>query len=222
MDQPALDPSEHRRALLGLRRIQRVRGPEELLWREVEHWAPLAGQASLRLLDVACGGGDLVAAIARRARRAGLPVEVAGCDRSPVALAAARERARHAGVEVELFEHDVLHDPLPEGYDLITSGLFLHHLAEDDAVRLLRDRGAVARCAAWIDDLARSVLGWLYAGIGSRLLSRSPTVHEDAALSVRAAFTPAEAAALASRAGLAGARIERHWPASWVLVWRRA
>lgn len=222
MDQPDLDPVEHRRALRGLTRIHRVRGTEGLLWQEVEHWGRVERGRKLRLLDVACGGGDLALRIARRARRAGLRLEVAGCDRSRVAIAAARERAGKTGLEVDFFERDVLRESLPEGYDLVSSGLFLHHLADDEAVRLLRDMGAVARCAAWIDDLARSLRGWLLALFGGYLLSRSPTVHVDAPLSVRAAFTLSEAAALAERAGLAGARIKSCWPESWILTWRRA
>ena len=54
---------------------------------------------------------------------------------------------------------------------------------------------------------------------GSRLLTRSPIVHVDGPLSVRAAFTVAEARQLAERAGLSGATIRRHWPQRFLLSW---
>jgi len=192
------------------------------LWREVAHCAAERPGEPVRLLDVACGGGDVAAAVAVRAREAGIAVEVAGCDRSGVALATARRRAEEAGVEAQWFEVDVLRDRIPDGYDVIASGLFLHHLSEDEALRLLDGMHRAARRAIWIDDLARSLLGWLYAYVAGRLLSRSPTVHVDSLLSVEAAFTRQEAAALAKRAGLAGARLVPRWPESWLLTWRRA
>jgi SAM-dependent methyltransferase len=222
MDQPDLDAEEHRRALRGLARIQRVRGTARLLWREVARCAAERPGEPVRLLDVACGGGDVAAAVAVRARGAGVRVEVAGCDRSGVAIAAARRRAERAGVEMDLFEVDVLRDRIPDGYDVIASGLFLHHLSEDEALRLLAGMRQAARRTIWIDDLARSLLGWLYAYVAGRLLSRSSTLHVDSLLSVRAAFTHQEAAVLAERAGLRGARLARRWPESWLLTWRRA
>ena len=45
--------------------------------------------------------------------------------------------------------------------------------------------------------------------------------HVDGTRSVKAAFTPAEAALLAAKAGLHGARVTTHWPQRWLLAWSR-
>ena len=66
-------------------------------------------------------------------------------------------------------------------------------------------------------DLGRSLPGLAIAWLGTRLLTRSPIVHTDALLSVRAAFTPDEALDLARRAGWPAPRIERVWPCRWLL-----
>jgi 2-polyprenyl-3-methyl-5-hydroxy-6-metoxy-1,4-benzoquinol methylase len=174
----------------------------------------------LRLLDVATGGGDVPLRLWQRAQKAGLRLAVDGCDRSACAIGHARANAAYHGADVRFFEWDALNGPLPGGYDVIVSSLFLHHLDEGPAVDLLRRMAAAARQLVLINDLERSVAGLLLAYVGTRLLSASPVVHVDGPLSVAAAFTGREALALAQRAGLTGATVERRWPFRFLLTWR--
>jgi hypothetical protein len=122
---------------------------------------------------------------------------------------------------VRFFRLDALGDPLPADFDVLSCSLFLHHLAEDDAVGLLRRMAQAARRMVLVNDLIRSPLGYVLAWCGCRLLSRSPVVHFDGPASVAAAFTLGEARALADRAGLAGAVLTRHWPERFLLTWSR-
>ena len=69
-------------------------------------------------------------------------------------------------------------------------------------------QGQAARQLVLINDLSRCGTGLLLAHLAGRLLTTSDVVRIDGPLSVRAAFTPAEAAQLAARAGLAGATVE--------------
>jgi len=103
----------------------------------------------------------------------------------------------------------------------VTCSLFLHHLDDDDAVTALRRMADAAAIGIGAADLDRSQGGLLLAQIASRVLTRSPVVHTDAALSVRGAFTKSEARRLAERAGLQGAVVRAAWPYRWVLWWRR-
>jgi SAM-dependent methyltransferase len=96
MDDPALDPAEHRRALAGLARLNRVSDSPGVLWPAVRE---LARGGPVRVLDVATGSGDVPRALAAKAARAGLTdVTFAGCDISPTAIdAASRPGAGRAG-----------------------------------------------------------------------------------------------------------------------------
>src|SRR5262249_52402604 len=152
--------------------------------------------ASLRLLDVATGAGDVPVRLWKRARRAGYGWQVSGCDLSPVAVAYARGRAASAGADVHFFVHDVLgNEPLPPA-DAVTCSLFLHHLDEAQAVALLR-RLAEAAPLVLVNDLERSLGGLALAHVATRLLTTSEVVHADGPRSVEGAFTAAEARALA-------------------------
>ncbi|HEY1065028.1 MAG TPA: hypothetical protein VGE52_02925, partial [Pirellulales bacterium] len=64
-------------------------------------------------------------------------------------------------------------------------------------------------------------LNYALVGIASRLLSTSYVVHVDGLLSVRAAFTLAEARTLSQQAGLPQVDLVRRFPGRWRLTWTR-
>lgn len=221
MDQPGLDEREHARALAGLARINGWSGSAGILWPALLDQARRTGTRGLRVLDVATGGGDVPLRLWRKARRAGVRIAFAGCDRSPVAIRIAHQRAACLGADVAFFQHDAVHEPLPAGYDAITCSLFLHHLDGRQATELLRRLAGAAERQVLVNDLARGWFGYLLAWTGTRLLSRSRIVHADGPLSVAAAFTPAEAATLAKEAGMTGVCMRRRWPCRFLLQWTR-
>lgn len=221
MDQPDLAPARHFQALRGLERINRWSGSARLLWRPILAHAAKHSALPTRLLDVATGGGDIPIRLWNYARRAGLPLEIAGCDRSPYAVDYARRRAQACGADVHFFAWDVLHNGLPGLYDIVTSSLFLHHLEEAQAVALLQSMAEAAQQLLLINDLVRSGAGYALAYLGTRFLSASDVVHTDGPRSVEGAFTVEELRALAQKAGLEGARVTRYWPCRMLLEWER-
>jgi SAM-dependent methyltransferase len=221
MDQPGLDRDSHFQALRGLERINRWSGSARILWRPLLRVARQVGGPAFRVLDIATGGGDLPVGLWRRATRAGLAMQFDAWDISPDAVDYARARAARVGADVRFFIKDALADDIPPDYDAVISSLFLHHLDEAQAVRLLRRMADAARQVVLINDLARSTFGLLLARAGTRLLSASRVVHMDGPRSVEGAFTRAEARALADKAGLGGARVVPRWPARFLLSWRR-
>lgn len=221
MDQPGLEATAHSQALRGLGRINRVSSSASIVWPAIARLGRIRKNRMIRVLDIATGGGDVPIALAKRARRSGFELTIEGCDISPVAVSFAACAAREAGVDVRFFPLDALGEPLPEGFDILTCSLFLHHLDDDDAVKLLRRMSDSARSMIIVNDLLRSRTGYGIAWAGCRLLSRSPIVRHDGPASVRAAFSLGEVQQLAGRAGLDGVRVERRWPWRFVLSWSR-
>lgn len=219
MDSASLDEAEHRAALRGLARINTLSLSARRVWREIRRTFPAGGRSPIRVLDLACGGGDLAEALSRLSDGSGRDLRVAGCDRSPVAVRHARERAGRSRHHVRFFEIDVLSAEMPAGYDVISSCLFLHHLSDDEAVELLRRMSEGARRLVVVQDLIRCWSGYALAHLGVRALTRSAIVHADGPQSVLASVTLAEARSLARRAGLSGARVRRCWPQRFCLTW---
>ncbi len=110
-------------------------------------------------------------------------------------------------------------DGLPGRYDIVCCSLFVHHLEEPQAVALLTAMRESAEKLVVVSDLLRTRLGYALCWIGTRLLTRSPVVHTDGLLSVRAALSLDEARGLAAKAGLQNARFERQWPQRFLMTW---
>jgi 2-polyprenyl-3-methyl-5-hydroxy-6-metoxy-1,4-benzoquinol methylase len=221
MDRPDLEADRHRHALGGLERINWLSGSAGILWPSIRRLAEETNGEPLRILDVACGAGDLSIALFRRAARAGLNVQLEAADISSRALEHAQRRAEAAAARIHFIQRDALHGDLPSSYDVVFSSLFLHHLNEEQAVSLLQRMARAARRMVLVSDLARSRLGWTAAYLVTRLLTTSEVVHTDGPLSVEGAFTPEEVLDLAHRAGLRRASVVRRWPFRFLLTWTR-
>src|SRR5437868_801214 len=110
MDQADLAAAEHCQALTGLARINWWSGSAGNFWPLIRA-AALATDRPLRVLDVATGAGDVPIRLWHKARRAGLAVDIAGCDRSATALEFARQRAAQERAKVRFFAWDILQGP---------------------------------------------------------------------------------------------------------------
>lgn len=219
MDDPKLDVSLHRSALLGLARINRLSFASKVLYTLIREYANSI-EAPVRIVDIASGSADIPIAILQKANAEGIRIEFVACDVSAVALEQAQLAASRAGVPLETRCLNILHEPIPP-CDIVTCSLFTHHLT-DDQIRVLVGRILEADPGlVLINDLRRCLWGRMLAVVIPRLITRSQVVHHDAVLSARAAFTPRELCSIVEGAGMVGARIHRLYPARMLLEWRR-
>lgn len=199
MDDPQLPEELHRDALRGLARLNACTGVAAAIYRRIRRYARAIGRP-IRLLDLATGSGDMPIYWTKRAARDRISIRCTGIDISSTALQVAAAQAARAGADVQFIQRDILSDRLPSGYDIITCGLFMHHLSEIQIARLLIAMQAAAEHAVVICDLERSRLNLACVWFASQALSRSEVVHTDALRSVRAALTREEFRAIAERA----------------------
>ena len=221
MDDPALRAEQHFEALDGLARLNRWSRSTSIVWPVIERLAKRESGRPLHILDIATGGGDIPIGIFHRAAKAGISVKLCGCDVSSRTVDYARKRAREANAKVDFFELNALQDELPQGYDIILSSLFLHHLNSEQTEGLLRRMAQHARKMVVINDLIRARSGLILAHVATRLLTSSGVVHADGPQSVRAAYTLDEMREIAKRAGLDDITLVRRWPCRFLLTWER-
>ncbi|MEX0818181.1 MAG: methyltransferase domain-containing protein [Pirellulaceae bacterium] len=219
MDDPALDPDEHRRALRGLQRINAWTGNPALIQKYVWKAACERGARPLRVLDIATGAADLPIQLVRVSprRQVARDIEMHACDVSDQALAVARQNCSAADADVRLFRLDVVNEDIPERYDVVICSQFLHHLSRPDAELVLHKMKAAATRVI-IVDLERSRVNWLQVWLATRVLTSSKVVHFDGPQSIRAAFTVAEFESLVRPVGFASYEIHRHWPCRFVFI----
>lgn len=168
--------------------------------------AAAGSNGPIRLLDVGTGAADIPVGLLRKWQRAGRTpaLEITATDRRPEIIAVASKTATVAHQRgLRLAVADGLDLPFDDAaFDIVHASLVLHHLEPADAVRLLREMGRVARVGIVVNDLERGWLPWIGAHLLFRLATRNHYTRNDGPLSVRRAYLPAEARALAAEAGL--------------------
>jgi ubiquinone/menaquinone biosynthesis C-methylase UbiE len=189
-------PREIANSITDLRMFNRWFGGLSCTSRLVEQVARRSKSNSLSWLDVAAGGGYVPRTVRDRFATRNLAFDITLLDRA----------ATHLGNGARAVVGDALALPFRDAsFDLVSSGLFVHHLAPDQVVQFAREGLRVCRHAFLINDLIRDPihLALAYAGFP---LYQSRITRNDAPASVRQAYTVKEMRAMLSETG--ASRIE--------------
>ncbi len=186
MDDPLADPERLARTLRRFGLINRLVAGWATVYRT--RVAPLlrTREAPVRVLDLGCGGGDVVARMARRAAADGLRAEWVGADPDERAIAVARERASPGVTFVHADAQRLL--DAGERFDLVISNHVLHHLDDAelhgfaDASRTL-STGHVLHA-----DIERGPLALALYGVGIAPFARGTFLRVDGLRSIRRSY----------------------------------
>jgi 2-polyprenyl-3-methyl-5-hydroxy-6-metoxy-1,4-benzoquinol methylase len=138
------------------------------------------------ILDVGCGGGDMLSEISKWGKKKGYRFELTGVDRSSAAVRYASISNRQA----HWIEDDAFRFLSGETkFDIITCTLFMHHFTDEKITEMLTLMNASAKLGVVINDLHRHPLAFHAIRWLTTLLSRSYLVKHDAPLSVLRGFT---------------------------------
>jgi SAM-dependent methyltransferase len=172
-------------------------------------------ETPLHLIDIGCGGGDMLRTIERWAALKQIPLRLTGIDTNPDCIRAAAEftppESKIQWVTGSAYTFDAFFQPV----DLVISSLFTHHLQNDEILRFLRWMEQTARRGWFINDLYRNPVAYF----GFKALSAAAAWHRfvrhDGPVSIRRGFLPREWRAYLKDSGFSAAsfRIESHWPA---------
>lgn len=170
---------------------------QEAARRELSRRAPETRDDTIRIVDVGCGGGDVLRYVVGRARRDGLAVTGLGVD--PDGRAIRHARTVHSGPAVPKpmlsFQEGRLED-VTGPVDVIISNHLLHHLDDEEVRALLAQSVERAAIACIHNDIARSWPALVLFQAVRPLFPRT-FVGVDGTRSIQRSFTPGELAALA-------------------------
>lgn len=144
-----------------------------------------------RVLDLGCGGGDLVVRLATLARRDGLDVHWLGVDPDARAVEVA---ARSANGRIGFRAADA-GDLLASGdrFDAVISNHVLHHL-NDDLASFAAESRRLSHGVVLHGDIARSRRAYALYAVGITPLAPGTFLRTDGLRSIRRSFTPSELA----------------------------
>jgi len=142
---------------------------------------------SAHIVDVGCGGGDLLRQISAWARRRGIAVELTGIDLNPYAARAAAESTPKE-LGIAWVTGDALELRPEKQVDIVVSSLMAHHLEVEEVVAMLRWMEATAQVGWFINDLERSERSCRMFGWVERISRWHRFVRHDGPVSFRRAF----------------------------------
>ena len=164
------------------------------------------------VLDAATGSADQPVALAKIARKLGIPIQITAIDINAKMLKMAKDEIQEYP-EIRLVQCDVLALPFKdEGFDLAVNNLSLHHFTWDNAVAIIKAIYKSARLGFLINDLHRSRIAHAVIFLLTRVFTRNRLTRYDAPVSVMNAFTPSEFRELAMQAEIKPFEIHRHFP----------
>lgn len=215
LDDPAADPVLAAESLRNIARSNRwFGGAAAVRYGLSRALGPVAPGATLSLLDLGTGAGDLPEAARQWADRRGVRLLPVGLERSRVAASLAHA----AGVPCAVADAGV--PPVrAKSVDVVLVSQLVHHLDAASVVRLLRTCDRLARRAVIVTDLRRSGLGRLAFWVGANALGFDPVTVADGITSIRRGYTASELGALLARAGVHGT-VTRRPGYRLVATWR--
>jgi SAM-dependent methyltransferase len=206
MDDFDISDERLRRALIELPRLNRMLGGYAPVRRAL---LPLLQEsaATISVLDVGSGIGDLPIRITVWAGRVGASVHVTATDANPVSVgfaeASLREPRPGSVLPISFAVADAMDLPYDDNsFDVVTASQLLHHFSSRDAAGVLTEMGRVARRLVVVSDLHRNALAWLGVIAITRLLGFGAMVRADGPVSVRKGFVRADLEELAASASL--------------------
>lgn len=179
------------------------------------------GDKPLHIVDIACGGGDMLRRIEKLARQYDRPVTLTGVDLDPMAkraaLSVSNENSAITYLSADIFEYKPA-----EGIDIAVCSLFTHHLDDDQIVRFIRWLDKNTKRGWFVNDLHRHWLPYYFIKAATAVFSRNRLIRHDAPLSVARSFKKRDWQALLQKADIQNhVRIKWFFPFRWGLSCRK-
>lgn len=165
----------------------------------------------IKIIDLGCGGGEILRKIADWGRKKGIAFELIGIDANAFIVDYAAKHSE-AYPEIQFKQLNVFAEDFANlEYDIVLCSLFLHHFTNEEIVDLLQKMRNSARLGLVINDLQRSALAYRLFNFITRLLGASKMVRLDGLLSIRRAFRRADLELYMQKAQIKEYKIQWKW-----------
>jgi hypothetical protein len=166
----------------------------------------------VHIVDIGFGAGDMLQYLLDHQSKLNCPIRLTGVDLMPEMKEFALEKhpqlADHVKLEVSSFEQWF---EKGNQADLIITGLFCHHLTNDELVSFFSFVNTNSRLGAICNDLQRSPIAYYGIKWPTRLFSKSTYTKNDAPLSVLRGFKKTELLSLLKKANISSFKIKWKW-----------
>jgi len=177
-------------------------------------------EKTLRIADLGCGRGDMLALVDAWASKRGYKTELTGIDANPYIIRAAERQLQHYP-HIRLLAQNIFSPVFREQkFDVVIGTLFYHHFHQEQLVAFFAQLKQQCTKGFIINDIHRHPLAYYSIKWLTQAFSRSSMVQYDAPLSVLRAFKKDELLRCIGNAGIKKYSIRWKWAFRWqVVVW---
>jgi 2-polyprenyl-3-methyl-5-hydroxy-6-metoxy-1,4-benzoquinol methylase len=139
----------------------------------------------IRILDIGCGDGEILRRIKDYGNKRNFSLDLTGIDLNQDVITVASQRSPSG---IRFIHGDIFADRENKTYDIIINSLTMHHLTDQEIVKLMRWMTNHARIGWSISDLHRRSFAYYFAMCFVRLAGLNHVICHDAPLSVARGF----------------------------------
>lgn len=188
MDSPTCDARRLRRTLRRFSVINQAVSKWGTVYRSLLRGTLAKLDRPARVLDIGCGGGDVLRHLMHLAKRDGFLVSGLGIDPNSVAIEVANEAAHVSGLE---FREATSGEIVREGrhFDIVISNHLLHHLDRFELDSLISTSTQLANHLSVHSDIARSRGAYSAFATLAGPLAPGTFIYTDGLRSIRRSYT---------------------------------
>ena len=175
-------------------------------------------QEIIEIVDLGCGGGDVLKAVAKWARNSGLKLQLTGIDANPHIVDYARANSLEFP-EISYQTMDIFSNQFSQRvYDIAVCTLFAHHFSDTQLKNLFKLLHQQARLGVVVNDLHRHWLAYYFIKWVVYFFSKSHMVKNDAPLSVLRGFRRSDINGIMAGTGVGQFELTWKWAFRWRLI----
>ena len=219
MDQPDVPVADIHQALRELETINKLLGGYNVIFNALNKID--FRDEVVSILDLGCGGGDILRAVADWAKKKKIKVKLTGIDWNPVmtsfAVANAKDYPEITFKTMSIFD-DAL---LSEEAHITMNTLFCHHFSNEEIKVLLKRMMELSSVAVIINDLHRNWFAYYSIKYITAVFSKTYLVKYDAPLSVARSLSRKEWEAILNDTGASNYNLNWKWAWRWQIIIRK-
>jgi len=169
----------------------------------------------ITLVDLGCGGGDILIFMVKWARKQRLKMKFIGIDANTHIIDYAKKHCE-AFPEISFIAQDIFSESFKNlKFDIVHTSLFTHHFTQKELIALFGQLKHQVRVGVIVNDLHRHWLAYYSIKIITSIFSQSAMVKNDAAVSVTRGFKKSEIVDFLEKSGIMKYSIRWKWAFRW-------
>lgn len=171
---------------------------------------PLPKERQITIVDIGCGGGDVLRELADFGKKRSRNFNLVGIDANKFIINYAKEKTAKYP-EISYFSHNVFSVEFSQlNYDIALFNLVLHHFSDEEIIRLLSLVSSKAKVGVIINDLQRSSVAYHLFQLLSLAIA-NPMAREDGLISILRGFRKKDLMRFSKKLKLKKFVIQKKW-----------